>query len=584
MTGLRSCIDSSGTYFTNIISQNGRNEIQIYHIDKSIGKPTISQSSTVKVNLDAHETILDYCWVNSSSVEDFNSPKKRAKRNQRDELQNNDEITSVSLVLSIKGGDILIASPNSDKIVNRISNENELFRLSQSLNEDSIYGITENSTIEEISLSSNKLIKGTQFNEDRDITYLKSVKYEIGSKGNKSQYILLGSQNLYLADISKIPRKALVSRFPVPKTNNPITNIIQSNIDANIIYVTRASEKEVYIYNLSDPKFTELFSADSTIMDLQLISTENEEALAIITDKAVQMFNYKIGTRCEILTNHDDARFSNIFLSGTTLMGVWYDVNEPKFTEINWTFSSTGAIKVPIEYNRLNNVTELAENNIIIPDSIEINNLASTELFDKLVSLLNKDGIDQQGIFDLCSSNDDEINIKEAVKLFSTSSDITPDSINVLFGVISSEVARDPSKSTALSIWLKWLLLAHGGYIAKQPQNNRTLKNLQQGLTDGLKVMPILLGIQGRLQLLKAQTELRESLYNNNDDDSEDDMDETEGNITAGTNSESFYFANGENDDFDSADDKEDVLVNTEDGEQEGVEVNEDNVDESNLA
>ncbi|KAG2735954.1 hypothetical protein G9P44_000044 [Scheffersomyces stipitis] len=71
---------------------------------------------------------------------------------------------------------------------------------------------------------------------------------------------------------------------------------------------------------------------------------------------------------------------------------------------------------------------------------------------------------------------------------------------------------------------------------------SKNLKNLQSESNNGIKSLPHLLALQGRLQLLKSQSELRSRISTLNietNDDIEDDND-----------NESIVYANGENDDI----------------------------------
>ena len=84
--------------------------------------------------------------------------------------------------------------------------------------------------------------------------------------------------------------------------------------------------------------------------------------------------------------------------------------------------------------------------------------------------------------------------------------------------------------------------MTHGGALSKSGDHYSDFKQLQKGLSKGMEQMPQLLALQGRLQLLRAQAQLRDTLieveepeevgressvvYANGEDDDEIDEDE----------------------------------------------------------
>ena len=225
------------------------------------------------------------------------------------------------------------------------------------------------------------------------------------------------------------------------------------------------------------------------------------------------------------------------------LIGVWYDLLEPRFIRIASDISFEGLVEIPIEYHErsqnaiVNGHSEIA---VHIPKEVTVDNLSAQELHQTLTGLLTTEEVNSSEVIFVCSTNDNENNIKQVLKMLSTES---TDLLLRVFELISSEVAKDPSKNTPLSKWLKLLLLGYGGAIAKESLQSENLKNLQSGLNNGIKLLPHLLALQGRLQLLKSQSELRSRISTLNietNDDIEDDND-----------NESIVYANGENDEND---------------------------------
>ena len=177
------------------------------------------------------------------------------------------------------------------------------------------------------------------------------------------------------------------------------------------------------------------------------------------------------------------------------------------------------------------------DTSIIVPKLTEIKNIPSEILFDKIRSHLQE----PEKLIHLCSTNNDEASIKEVVKSFSAEENGL-ESISKLYEIVSHEVASKPDDTAVLALWLKWILLTHGGALSKSGDHYSDFKQLQKGLSKGMEQMPQLLALQGRLQLLRAQAQLRDTLieveepeevgressvvYANGEDDDEIDEDE----------------------------------------------------------
>ena len=570
MSDLRRCLDDSNLYFTNIISKNGRNEVQIFPINKKASESIILDSLIVKIELQADEIVTSCCWINNSGINNSERAKKRGKRRQSSSESDLNEATSdnKNLAVALENGDILILSPLHNDIIDRISYGHKIISLTPSLIHDSVWGVLEESrSIVEISLAQSKEVKNFKFKEDEQIQSAKTIRQTGGS--SRSQHILIGSNNLYLVDPSK-PKKSLLTTFPQISEASPISIIEQSRLKENLVVVVRENENQIYLYNTSDStKFSTFKTSTSQIYGVQLIANTDmtEELLMAVTAEGVEVFKIDFDSNheeqiptCLIKTNFHDSIdniiFMDVFLrEKQSLIGVWYNGNEPKFENINWNFNSAGEIQVSIDYNeKVNGVVDNRIDDIEFPETTKINNLAVNKLYKDLIKLLNvSKKITEEKVIRLCSSNNDDDNIKETIKLFSTSESSSA-LITKLFEIISKEVASQPSKNSALSVWLKWLLLVHGGFIAKQPDQHDNLKTLQTGLTEGMKLMPRLLGLQGRLQLLKSQTQLRDNL-NNMSIESDDEEDKELTDIMVNNDdSENITIANGESDDFEEAD------------------------------
>lgn len=96
-----------------------------------------------------------------------------------------------------------------------------------------------------------------------------------------------------------------------------------------------------------------------------------------------------------------------------------------------------------------------------------------------------------------------------------------------LLSRVSERMYRRPGRAGVLMIWIQWSLVAHGGYLAGQPDILRRLTALNQVVKQRAQGLQPLLQLKGKLDMLHAQLELRRetqaSRHNLVDDDEEDE-------------------------------------------------------------
>ncbi|KAA8895649.1 Dip2/Utp12 family-domain-containing protein [Sphaerosporella brunnea] len=76
---------------------------------------------------------------------------------------------------------------------------------------------------------------------------------------------------------------------------------------------------------------------------------------------------------------------------------------------------------------------------------------------------------------------------------------------------LAERLARKPGRAGSLGEWVRWTLVAHGGYLVTLPKLVRTLSGLYSTLNTRANALPRLLALQGRLDMLQAQVQLRQS-------------------------------------------------------------------------
>lgn len=95
---------------------------------------------------------------------------------------------------------------------------------------------------------------------------------------------------------------------------------------------------------------------------------------------------------------------------------------------------------------------------------------------------------------------------------------------------IAERIHKRPGRTGNLMVWVQWSLVAHGGYLASQPDLTKQLKSLSQVIRERANGLQPLLHLKGKLDMLSAQLELRKNMQvasrarNADDDEDEDDV------------------------------------------------------------
>ncbi|KAK7679739.1 hypothetical protein QCA50_017241 [Cerrena zonata] len=433
-------VDPTGSFCANIISKKGRNEVQIFPIDKTSSENIIVNALIKKFELSSDDRIRDITWVSAERTSKSDSKRGTKRSKSEEKIDTNDTNESINLIILIENGDLLVFSPFKDEVVDRISNETKLKALTGSLKQQSIVGMKEDNELLEINLSNNKTKTYKFKKSSEDIQTLKSIKY----KGNGS-------------------------------TSTP-------------------------------ESYNTFKTSSSKIFNIQTIASNEAEALMALTEDGIEIFNIDFETQHLeqkpiglIKTDFHDSDasilFKNLFTKANEqLIGIWHDRNQPHFSIIDWLLKDIGERIIAIDYSEINDLeidnNEDDQPNILLPDQVEV--------------------------------------------------------VNISFNELSKQLSDFTTKSS-LSIWLKWLLTVQGGFISKQAEQHGNLKSLQSGLEKAL---------QGRLQLLKSQADLRSNMHIDDDDDddeNQDDENQTFNESFANQTTlaeESIVYANGENDDF----------------------------------
>ena len=82
----------------------------------------------------------------------------------------------------------------------------------------------------------------------------------------------------------------------------------------------------------------------------------------------------------------------------------------------------------------------------------------------------------------------------------------------VLLHKLAERLHGRPGRAGSLMVWIQWTLVAHGGYLAGQPEVMRKLTSLHRVIAERANSLQSLLSLKGKLDMLEAQMNLRRSM------------------------------------------------------------------------
>ncbi|KAI9833385.1 MAG: Small subunit (SSU) processome component [Phylliscum demangeonii] len=97
-----------------------------------------------------------------------------------------------------------------------------------------------------------------------------------------------------------------------------------------------------------------------------------------------------------------------------------------------------------------------------------------------------------------------------------------------LLSKLAERMHRRPGRAGSLLVWIQWTLVAHGGYLAGQPEIIRQLAGLHQVLADRARALQPLLALKGKLDMLDAQMQLRRAIQPSTDGPADEEAAEDE--------------------------------------------------------
>ena len=122
----------------------------------------------------------------------------------------------------------------------------------------------------------------------------------------------------------------------------------------------------------------------------------------------------------------------------------------------------------------------------------------------------------------------------------------------ILLQKLAERLHSRPGRAGSLMVWIQWTLVAHGGYLASQPDVVKKLTALQRVVKERASSLQSLLSLKGKLDMLEAQLNLRRSMQSrfgineNRDGDNEEGVIYVEGQDDESSSQEEESESSGE--------------------------------------
>ncbi|EMG49065.1 hypothetical protein SBY92_000501 [Candida maltosa Xu316] len=458
----------NGNKIATLIDRGGKDEIKVYKVDKTGGSEVIAS-----VSLD---DIVDFIWGNT------NSSSTKKKRSVNGTNKENNKTQQDLLIVLLKNSDIVIISNNSE--INR-------FNLSEDEGVAKLLKYDDDGYIWASSSSNNSIVKVSVLKgEIKD----RFKVPDFNSINIFSKKIALGtSTNL---KIGKFTKGKFSGNVEIP-IEESIVDVLQDS--TNLVVLT--SDKNAYI--MEGNKFQKIAR---DVNNIQFLNYRDQNYIITIgkDNKSISFFS---NDNLENSISTTSVVLDGLVSVDDSLIVFWSGKNELLFKKISWTDNELTIPNGTVHMNGSKPHIEVPKN--------KVKKIDASDLLATLTTLEN----DNSSIVDLCASINDQNVIKTVTKELGLK----------LYPAINEAVINDVT-NTNLAIWLKWILLFNGGNPSIQQDNN--VKILKQQLESGSKIMPHLIAIKGKLQLLKLQNEMRKN--------------RPVGEITTTIEDDSMIYANGE--------------------------------------
>lgn len=480
-----------------------KNTIDIYPLDP---ENNYKINSSLVNHIDCESNDLDlselqfFGWC-------FNETVGKTKRRNSNETAKNTVKNHENYFINVFGSSkVVIYTETGKDIVNILKSKDKV--IGMGVEGPHIWLLDENMVSKKYHYNQNKQLKSFTFSEAKDSTV---INFQVLQVDEKTIFIVICTEDkVYIIDPSK--------RRASTKLAIDVQFCSQVALLDNNKYIALKSPEGVVVHDFSTGQEAYRWDIENVAKILSL----DEYVVALLANReAIEIF--KLGEKETIGTViAGSAKIIDFITSSNkSLLISWLNVNEPNFKvlSINQIIGGAGLINInenSIENNAEETVVEVEEEPITE---------SSGKLSEKTqkISKAGQDKISEQLITALIEGEDNEITSilaletwsPERISNFVNNKLDDQDQTIRLYSLLANEIEQNVWDTNPISSnWLKWLMLYKGAELdsVNDKKVRKQTRHLKSALRTSSTTLPVLLGIQGRLEMLKTQAQLRKEL------------------------------------------------------------------------
>ncbi|CAR26387.1 ZYRO0B08514p [Zygosaccharomyces rouxii] len=533
------------TQFAFQANLSQKNAIDIYSLDPS-NDYSINSSLVNRVDYEGNDLkaseVFFIGWCTSSEE---NSTTK-TKRTQSDE----NRVTKDEnfLVNGFPDGKIVVFSSTGKQIVNIIQNKKQILHIDTE--SEFIWILDSESTVKKLPYTQTKPVKSFQLIDGRDEEI---TSFRVLPRQKKNVYLALSTKDaLFIIDpTNSKPRTVL----KLGLTDCKYCQLFYQNGEKLVV----TTDDRVLVFNVSDGELIQEWN-----LQVKKLRIFGDVVLALDTQgtiSALKIGNDQNLSQIEI----PQSQVIDFIPLKDILLIAWLNVNEPNFKVIPLEKINSGE-KIVIDDLQMDTETQDLDGKVNHQlddgnggpkyEKKKVSRAEQDELSQSLINFLEKS--DSEGVLETISSQNWT---EQRIKSFVVFHVNNYETARLIFEVISSNFQREVwNKESSLAEWLRWLLTLRGDSLDSKHMKKNT-KHLRSTLKNSGESLPTLIGIQGRLELLRKQAQLREDLANLNvaeDDDKVETVNHENAAVVGDGEGQddSVQFINGESDTYVDAQEK----------------------------
>lgn len=515
-----------------------KNSIDIYPLDASnnykVNSSLVSHIDYENNDLKSSEVIF-MGW--NSDIQKNNTKRKH------DEDATTATKSENFFVNTFPQGKIVVYSSNGKDIVNIIQNKYNITHTDTEGHH--IWTLDSDKNVKKLSYNQTKPIKTFHLVDGKDEEI---IHFQVLNTDDKVLLAVATEDVVYIIDPTK--------RRPVTLAKFDLFGCISCGLLKSGSKIAIVNIDKVSIFDFSTTKSLKSWNTSS-----EKIKIVDDMVFSLSTDGKLVAFDLdKNAAICTIVvTNSEVLDFA---LIDSSIMIAWLNVNEPNFEMVSMkNIKNQKVITINHQDDDEKIVLEKQESDKHF-ESIrshekqnkkKVSKAKQDELSQSLLEKLEDNASREEILENILS----EGWIQERIKKFISSSLTSNDATALLFDIIATKLHKNPwDENESILIWLEWLLTWKNVQLnsTKAKQVSKQIKQLKASLRSSSETLPILLGMQGRLAMLKGQDTLRRELAQlnvadefNNDQET---IEEGENNNAVNEAEDSLTYVNGESDAF----------------------------------